>query len=109
MEIRLYLLQRITAVIMAPLVLLHLGVMIYVIQGGLSAEEILGRTGGSLLWGTVYGVFVICVSIHAGIGLRVVMREWLQLSGQLLNSLYLLITLFLLGLGARAVYAVVIA
>ncbi|MCP4388728.1 MAG: succinate dehydrogenase, partial [Gammaproteobacteria bacterium] len=45
-ELRLYLAQRISAAIMAPLVLVHLGVMIYAIQGGLSADEILARTRG---------------------------------------------------------------
>ncbi len=109
MDIRLYLLQRITAVIMAPLVLLHLAVMIYAIQGGLSAEEILGRTQGSLFWGMIYGLFVICVSIHAGIGLRVVIHEWIQLNGQWLNVISLLITLSFLVPGIRAIYAVVIA
>jgi succinate dehydrogenase hydrophobic anchor subunit len=39
LEIRLYLAQRISAAIMAPLVLLHLGLMIYAIQGGLDASE----------------------------------------------------------------------
>ena len=47
-DLRLYMLQRITALLMAPLVLGHLAVMIYAIQGGLSAAEILGRTQGSL-------------------------------------------------------------
>ena len=50
-ELRLYLAQRVSAVIMAPLVLLHLGVMIYAIQGGLSAGEILERTRGSRFGG----------------------------------------------------------
>ena len=109
MEIRLYLLQRMAAVIMAPLVLLHLALMIYAVQGGLSADEILGRTRGSLFWGMTYGLFVICVSIHAGIGLRAVMREWLQLHGQLLNALSLLLALLFLAMGTRAVYAVVLA
>ena len=58
----LYLLQRITALAMAPLVLGHLAVMIYAIQGGLSAAEILGRTQGSLAWFLFYGLFVLAVS-----------------------------------------------
>lgn len=109
MELRLYLLQRITAIIMAPLVLLHLAVIIYAVQGGLSAEEILGRTRGSLFWGMTYGLFVICVALHAGIGLRAVMREWIHVRESLLNLLSLLTTLLILALGSRAVYAVVIA
>ena len=39
-ELRLYILQRVSAAILAPLVLIHLGMMIYAIQGGLDAAEI---------------------------------------------------------------------
>ena len=46
LELRLYMAQRITALIMAPLVIGHIAVMIYAVQGGLSAGEILGRTQG---------------------------------------------------------------
>ena len=53
---RLYLLQRLSAMVMAPLVILHLGVMIVAIQGGLDSAEILSRTRGSLWWGSVYGL-----------------------------------------------------
>ena len=48
LTVRLYMLQRITALLMAPLVLGHLAMMIYAIQGGISAAEILGRTQGSI-------------------------------------------------------------
>ncbi|MEM9580616.1 MAG: succinate dehydrogenase, partial [Pseudomonadota bacterium] len=68
LSLRLYMLQRITALLMAPLVLGHLAVMIYAIQGGLSAEEILGRTQGSALWFAFYGSFVVSVSVHGAIG-----------------------------------------
>ena len=77
----LYITQRITALIMAPLVIGHIAVMIYAVQGGLSAGEILGRTRGSLFWGIFYGGFVITVSIHAAIGLRTVLSEWAGLRG----------------------------
>ena len=54
LELRLYMAQRITALIMAPLVIGHIAVMIYAVQGGLSAGEILGRTRkpvmGVVLW-----------------------------------------------------------
>ena len=70
LDIRLYMLQRITALLMAPLVIGHLAVMIYAIQGGLSTAEILGRTQGSLIWFVFYGSFVVAVAIHGAIGLR---------------------------------------
>ncbi|MEZ5934184.1 MAG: succinate dehydrogenase [Alphaproteobacteria bacterium] len=109
MDFRLYLLQRLTALIMAPLVLGHIAVMIYAIQGGLSAAEILGRTQGSLFWGAFYGLFVLAVSIHAAIGLRTIAQEWLRFEGAALDALTCLVGLGLLVLGGRAVFAVVVA
>ena len=106
-DFRLYLLQRITAMIMAPLVILHLGVMIVAIQGGLDSAEILSRTQGSLFWGSVYGLFVLVVSIHAAIGIRVVLFEWASLKGVLLNIISWLVFAVLLTMGARAVFAVI--
>lgn len=107
LNVHLYLAQRISAMIMAPLVLGHLAVMIYAVQGGLTAGEILGRTQGSWLWGGFYGLFVLAVSVHAAIGLRVIVHEWLGVAGAWLNALTIAIGLLLLGLGLRAVYAVV--
>ena len=108
-SIRLYLAQRVSAMILAPLVLLHLGVMIYAVQGGLSAEEILGRTRDSFWWGSVYGLFVLAVSVHAAIGLRVIAGEWFGLGPRKLDLLMWVVMLGLLALGGRAVYAVTLA
>ena len=107
LELRLYLAQRISAAIMAPLVLLHLGVMIYAIQGGLSAEEILARTRGSLFWGGTYGLFVLAAAVHAAIGLRNIMQQWWSIRGGLLNALSWIFGLGLWLMGWRAVLAVV--
>lgn len=108
MEFRLYMLQRITALIMAPLVLGHLAVMIYAIQGGLSADEILSRTQGSLAWGLFYGTFVIAVAIHAAIGLRAIAQEWFGIDGLVLTGFAWAAFFGLLMTGLRAVAAVVI-
>ncbi len=106
--IRLYLAQRLTAMVMAPLVIGHIAAMIYAVQGGLDAAEILSRTQGSVLWGSFYGVFVVAVSIHAAIGLRVVVHEHLKLAGRALDGFTLVAGLGLLALGGRAVIAVVL-
>ena len=103
---RLYLLQRVTAILMAPLVLGHIAVMIYAVQDGLTAAEILGRTQGSLGWMLFYGVFVVAVAIHAAIGLRVIVAETLGLRGAGLNVFAWGAGLLLLALGLRAVWAV---
>lgn len=106
LNVRLYLAQRITAMIMAPLVVGHLAVMIYAAQGGLTAAEILSRTQGSLWWGLFYGLFVIAVSVHAAIGLRVVVHEYLKLDGAALTTFTIAAGLIFLGMGGRAVFAV---
>ncbi len=109
LNLRLYMLQRITALLMAPLVLGHLVLMIYAIQGGLSTSEILGRTQGSALWFLFYGIFVVAVSIHGAIGLRVVAFEWGGLKGWPLDAFMWVVGLGLFALGARAVWAVTYA
>ena len=98
--------QRISAMVLAPLVLLHLGVILYAIRGGLSAEAILARTEGSLFWGAVYGLFVLAAAVHAPIGLRAVLREWCRWRGAGLDIAMTLFGLVLLALGLRAVAAV---
>jgi len=81
LDLRLYMLQRLTALIMAPLVIGHITVMIYAVQGGLTVDEILARTQGSVAWFLFYGSFVVAVSIHGAIGLRVISFEWFGLTG----------------------------
>lgn len=105
-EFHLYMAQRLSALVMAPFVLVHIGVMIYAIQGGLTAAEILGRTQGSVFWFLFYGMFVIAVSIHATIGLRTILGEWAGLRGGLRDGLSAVIGLGMLLLGAQAVWAV---
>ena len=109
LNLRLYLLQRLSAIAMAPFVLVHIAVMIYAIQGGLSAGEILSRTQGSLVWFGFYALFVVAVSIHAAIGLRVIAHEWFRAPAGLLGPLSWAIALGLLGLGLPAVWGVTFA
>ena len=106
LDLRLYFLQRLSALVMAPLVLGHLALIVYAVQGGLSAAEILGRTQGSAFWAAYYGLFVLAVSVHAAIGLRVIAAETLALRGAALRWGTLAVFLALLATGARAVYAV---
>lgn len=106
LDLRLYMLQRITALIMAPLTLGHIAVMIYAVQGGLSAEEILGRTQGSVFWFLFYGSFVLAVSVHAAIGLRVILHETFGLHGKVLQILTLGVGIALIAMGLQALFAV---
>ena len=106
-EARLYLLQRGSAMMLGPLVLIHLGLILHAIDDGLSAAEILERTRGSVAWAVFYGVFVLAVAVHAPIGLRNLSREWLGWRGRSLEWAVAAFGLLLLALGARAIWAVV--
>jgi len=108
MNVRLYLLQRATAAIMAPLVLAHLVLIYYATSRGLSAADILGRTRGSLVWGAFYALFVLCAAVHGAIGVRAVVGEWTPLRGRALDVAMWAVGLLLAVLGLRAVAAVVL-
>lgn len=106
LNLSLYMAQRLSAMAMAPLVIGHLIVMIYAIQGGLSTAEILSRTQGSLWWFLFYGGFVVAASVHGAIGLRVLAHEMTGLRGLWLELLTYGCAILLLNLGGRAVMAV---
>ncbi len=101
-----YFLQRLTAAILAPLVLLHLGLVIYAIEGGLSADEILARTRSSLLWPILYTIFVTAVAVHAPLGLRNIIAEWTGKRGGVTDLVLAAFALLLIILGLRAVMAI---
>ncbi len=106
-ERTLYFVQRSSALLLAPLVLIHIVVILYAIRGGLSGAEILGRTRGSILWGGYYGIFVVLAALHAPIGVRNVLREWTTWRGRSLDAVMVVFGLLLLALGLRGVFAVV--
>lgn len=106
-EQRLFLLQRLSALILAPLVLVHLLLILYAVRGGLTAAEILDRTRGSLGWALFYGGFVLAAALHGSIGLRNIVSEWTGWRGYSLDATTLTCGLALALLGLFAVYAVV--
>ena len=106
MESRLFALQRLTAMFMAPFVLVHVIVILYAVRGGLTAAEIMSRTQGSLLWIGFYGLFAVSVAIHVPIGIRNILIEWGRLGRQSASMVSLAFGVLLLVLGLRAVAAV---
>lgn len=106
-ERHLFLLQRLSAMVLAPLVLVHLGLILYAVRDGLTASEILARTQGSLGWALFYGTFVLAAAVHAPIGLRNILREWTGAGPGIAAGIALVFAILLAGLGLRAVVAVV--
>lgn len=102
-ELRLWLLQRASAAVLAVCVVVHLALIIYAVRGGLSAAEILGRTRGSFAWLGFYLVFVVAAALHAPIGLRTVVRELTGWRGHSLDLASVGFGGFLAVFGARMV------
>jgi len=105
-QARLWVAQRVTAMILAFCVVVHLATIILAVRGGLTAAEILARTQGSMAWGAFYSTFVVAVAIHGGIGLRTIGIEWLGM-GRAAGWVAALVSASLVALGLRAVVAVV--
>jgi fumarate reductase subunit C len=98
--------QRLSAMVLALAVAVHLATILYATHTGLTAGAILARTHGNVAFALFYGLFVIAVAVHAPIGLRNVLREWTPWRGRTLDLALILFAMLLLVLGFRAVMAV---
>jgi fumarate reductase subunit C len=99
--------QRLGAMVLALCVLVHLGVLIYAVRGGLSAAGILGRTQGNWAFGAFYALFVLACAVHVPVGLANIAREWWGLREDISLRLARVFGALLLVMGLRAVWAVV--
>jgi fumarate reductase subunit C len=106
LQARLWYWQRISAMVLALCVVVHLATIVYAVRGGLSAAEILARTQGNWLFAAFYLVFVVAVALHAPIGLTRILEEWLGWKGRPSAALAAIFGLLLLVLGLRSVWAV---
>jgi fumarate reductase subunit C len=108
MNVRLYVWQRATAALLAPLVLVHIAVIFYASRHGLTAADILARTHGSMAWAAYYGLFVAAASIHASIGVRNVLTEWSPLDDRRAGVFAVALGVVLAALGLHAIIALVL-
>ena len=102
----LWLVQRASAAVLAICVTVHLITIVYAVRGGLTAAEIFARTRGSAGWLAFYSVFVVACAVHAPIGLRPVLTEWLGWRGRWREAFVLAFGVLLALLGMRAVLTV---
>jgi fumarate reductase subunit C len=106
-QARLWYAMRISSMVLAVCVLVHIVTVIYAVRGGLSAAEILGRTHGNWIFGAFYGVFVVACAVHVPLGLAAIAEEWLGLRERTALVLAQIFGVAILLLGLRAVYGVV--
>ena len=102
----LWMAQRASAAVLAICVVVHLVTIVYAVRGGLTAAEIFARTKGSAGWFFFYAVFVLAVAVHAPIGLRPVLTEWLGWRGRSRDVFAALFAVLLAWMGLRAVLTV---
>lgn len=105
LQAKLWYAQRISAMVLGICVAIHLLIIFYAIRGGLSAQEILGRTQGNVLFAIFYEVFVIACFVHAPIGVANILQEIFPKSG-LARPLSWVLALLILILGTTAVVGV---
>ena len=98
--------QRASAVVLALCVAVHLVTIVYATRGGLTAAEIFERTRGSAGWFAFYSLFVVAATVHAPIGLRAVLGEWLGWRSWSRDAILIVFSMTLAGLGMRAVMTV---
>ena len=106
-QAKLWYAMRISSMVLAVCVLLHIVTVIYAVRGGLSAAEILGRTHGNWVFGVFYGVFVVACAVHVPLGLAAIAEEWLGLRKRTALVVAEIIGLVILAMGLRAVFGVV--
>ena len=105
-ETLLWIAQRASAAVLALCIVVHLATIIYAVQGGLTAAEILGRTRGNTAWLAFYSIFVLAVAVHAPIGLRSVLMEWLGWRARSRDVVLVGFSLALAWMGMRAALGV---
>jgi fumarate reductase subunit C len=105
LQAKLWYAQRISAMVLGLCVAIHLLIIFYAIRGGLSAQEILGRTQGNLAFAIFYEIFVLACFVHAPIGVANILQETFPKSG-LANPISSLLALLILILGTVAVFGV---
>ncbi|MDE2372206.1 MAG: succinate dehydrogenase [Burkholderiales bacterium] len=100
--------QRISAMVLALCVAVHLAIIFVAVHRGLDAAAILGRTRGSVVFGTFYTLFVAAAALHVPPGLMNIAVEWFGWPARRALWFGRAFALLIAGAGLRAVYAVVI-
>lgn len=108
-ETKLWVWQRLSAAVLGVCVIAHLGMIVYAVQDGLTAAEIIGRVSGNIAWLIFYSVFVLAVALHAPIGVRTILKELTPLSARQTHMVMGALSLIILVMGFRAVIGLFMA
>lgn len=101
-QVHLWVVQRVTAMLLAVAVVVHLVTIVSAVRGGLSAAEIIGRIQGNEAWLAFYVVFALAAGLHGAIGLRNIAAETIGLRGRGADLAWVAAGLLTAGFGIRA-------
>lgn len=101
-QTHLWVVHRLTAMVLGIAVLVHLVTIVAAVRGGLSAREILDRTQGNEAWLAFYVVFALAAGLHGAIGLRNIAAETIGLRGRGADIAWVLLGCLTAGFGIRA-------
>jgi fumarate reductase subunit C len=101
-QAHLWVVQRVTAMLLGVFVLVHLVTIVTAVRGGLSAREILERTEGNEAWLLFYVTFALAAGLHGAIGLRNIAAETIGLRGRGADLAWVAAGLLTAGFGIRA-------
>jgi fumarate reductase subunit C len=101
-QVHLWVVQRVTAMLLGVAVVVHLVTIVVAMRGGLSAREILDRTQGNEAWLAFYVVFALAAGLHGAIGLRAIAAETLGIRGRGADLAWVAAGLLTAGFGIRA-------
>lgn len=104
LESWLWLVQRAGAVVLLVGVAVHFTTNIMAVRNGLSAEEILGRTAGNMVFLIFYSLFSLAIAGHGAVGLRTLLREATPLPGAAIDGITLAVGILLAVVGCRIAY-----
>lgn len=105
----LWLVQRVTAMLLMIGIGVHFTTNIMAVQDGLSAREIIGRTSGNIGFLAFYMAFSVVIALHGAIGLRTVLREWTPLPRPVIGGLCLALAILLAAAGSWAAFGLYVA
>lgn len=108
-QARLWYLQRLSAMVLAVCVVIHLLVILWAVRGGLTGSEVLGRTRGNWGFAAFYATFVLACAVHVPVGLARIGEEWAGWSSTSALRAAWAVAALIAVLGLRAVYAVSVA
>ena len=103
-ETFIWLLQRLSAIILSACTIIHIITIINSVKIGLTSADIINRIGANYGWFIFYLIFVLSASIHAPIGIRSILKESTNASNVTITLITIIFAILLVSLGIWSIW-----